>query len=338
MSGIPTVAMQFVAGVVQTAAQAGIEQQTILDIAGLTVEELNGCAKQFPLPRYIQLLEEIATLSQDNFFGLHHGLAHKVSDFGALGYILLNSASVGCALNSLIRYFNTWQQATEVTLTLEDDIGWLSYRILDNSIKARRQDAEAAGTTTIAILRTLTRQPWHPKAVWLEHESPLNQLEYERVLNAPLFFNQPINAIAIERELLEQKIPFADLGLLPMLEKHLQMLISQREAGSELIALVTQAIVRSLPTRCPTLAEIAGGLGLSSRTLQRHLGNCNVTFEQLIGETRHQLALIYLQDPKLSLAEVALLLGYSELSAFNHAFRRWRNCTPRQYRQFTSNI
>ncbi|MUG96123.1 helix-turn-helix domain-containing protein [Scytonema sp. UIC 10036] len=328
----PMIAMEFVVNAIQRAVQLGIEQQVILKIAGLTIEDIANQTKYFSLHQHIQLLEKLAVLNQDDFFGLHYGFTHHVSNFGILGYVLLNSATVGSALNSLVQYFGVWQQGTEIALTLDGNTAWLSYQVTDARISVRKQDAETAIAFAINSIRTLTRQHWYPKTVWLEHNSSKKALEYEQVLNAPVLFNQSINAIAMERELLKQKVPFADLSLLPILESRLHQFFVEKEVDDELVTLVNRAIARSLPQGCLTVGDIAFSLGLSSRTLQRYLSDRNTTYKQLVDKTRYQLSLMYLKEPEFSLTEVALLLGYSELSAFNHAFRRWTGLTPNKYR------
>lgn len=326
--------MEFVAGAIQAAVCSGIERQRIYKVAGLTVEDLADRNKQIPVRQFVELLESAAILAQDDCFGLHFGLNYHLFDLGVLGYILLNSASVGSALETLIHYFDVCQQSTEVTLTLDGGTVLLSYQISDASIQTRRQDAEAAMAFALTMIRTLTRcQHWHPQAVLLEHEPPTNTSEHQRILEAPLLFGQPFNALIVERSLLKQKIPLADQSLLPVLEHHLQTLLAQRESNSELVAAVSQIIIRSLAQGCPRLGEIASGLGVSDRTLRRYLRERNVTFKQLVDETRLQLSLNYLKDPNISLIEVALLLGYSQPSAFSHAFRRWTGFTPCEYRQ-----
>ena len=77
---------------------------------------------------------------------------------------------------------------------------------------------------------------------------------------------------------------------------------------------------------------VAHELGMSVRTLARRLGDLGVSFAQILDELRHDLALRYLRDPNLSLSQIAFLLGYSELSAFSHAFRRWTRTTPGAWR------
>lgn len=71
---------------------------------------------------------------------------------------------------------------------------------------------------------------------------------------------------------------------------------------------------------------------MSERTLQRRLKDEGVRFEQILEETRRELALLYLDEKRLAIYEVAFLLGYSEPSAFFRAFRRWTGRTPREHR------
>ena len=78
---------------------------------------------------------------------------------------------------------------------------------------------------------------------------------------------------------------------------------------------------------------MAHEVALGARTLQRRLTDAGLDFKTLVDDTRRRLALRYLTDPRNTLTEVAYLLGYSEASAFNRAFRRWTGSTPRQHRR-----
>jgi len=72
---------------------------------------------------------------------------------------------------------------------------------------------------------------------------------------------------------------------------------------------------------------------MSERTLQRRLKDEGTTFAVLVDEVRTDLARMYLADDRLAVYEVAFLLGFSEPSAFNRAFKRWLGTSPREYRQ-----
>ena len=77
------------------------------------------------------------------------------------------------------------------------------------------------------------------------------------------------------------------------------------------------------------MKAIADELGLSRQTLFRKLKAEGVTFEQVLGELRHKLALHYLCGKKVSVNETAYLVGFSDPAAFSRAFKRWSGCSPR---------
>ena len=81
------------------------------------------------------------------------------------------------------------------------------------------------------------------------------------------------------------------------------------------------------------IEPISRQLGMSIRQLQRHLQQQDTTYQNRVQEVRHLLAEQYLKDPHLSLLEIALLLSYSEQSAFQRAFKHWTGLTPQQWRK-----
>lgn len=116
------------------------------------------------------------------------------------------------------------------------------------------------------------------------------------------------------------------------MEQQARTLLAQLPAGDELEREVRQAITRQLHNGEPGLEPIAAAMHITPRTLHRRLSERGLQFRRLCDETRRQLAESHLRDPRLSLAEVAWLLGYSEHSAFTSAFRRWTGVSPQQWR------
>jgi AraC-like DNA-binding protein len=96
---------------------------------------------------------------------------------------------------------------------------------------------------------------------------------------------------------------------------------------------VENAIVPLLPHGQAKIGEIAQRLGISVRTLMRLLALENCTFSEILDALRLDLAKSYLREENLPMSEVAWLLGFAEVSAFFHAFKRWTGNTPRQLRQ-----
>lgn len=129
-------------------------------------------------------------------------------------------------------------------------------------------------------------------------------------------------------------IPEADEMLYRALKDHFERLPGNASPNT-LVAEVRRTVAEFIKDGKPELKRVAGALKLGPRTLQRRLQKCGVDFKELANEVRCQLAMSYLTDDKKTLTEIALLLGYSEVSAFNRAFKRWTNKTPLAYRRMS---
>ncbi len=92
--------------------------------------------------------------------------------------------------------------------------------------------------------------------------------------------------------------------------------------------MVENQLLNLLPGGRVQAAAIAQRLGVSVRSLTRHLAEEGTTFSETLDSMRNRLALRYLADERISLQQIAWLLGYSEVGAFNHAFKRWFGTSP----------
>ena len=100
----------------------------------------------------------------------------------------------------------------------------------------------------------------------------------------------------------------------------------------ELSEMVRDALTSDLQSG-PTLEGVAARLGRPPRSLQRRLKAEGISYNGILDELRHDLALRYLGQRDLSLAEVAFLLGFAEQSVFQRAFRRWTGTSPAEWRR-----
>ena len=108
--------------------------------------------------------------------------------------------------------------------------------------------------------------------------------------------------------------------------------MEQLPNSTQLDQRLQHAILTGLQKNQYQIEFIAEKLGLSVRQLQRHLQQQNSTFQARVQQVRFMLATEYLKDPHLNLQEIALLLCYSEQSAFQRAFKLWTGQTPQQWR------
>jgi AraC-like DNA-binding protein len=95
---------------------------------------------------------------------------------------------------------------------------------------------------------------------------------------------------------------------------------------------VKVALLEHLPSGHVSEEEIAQGLHLSLRTLQRKLRDEGTSYKELLDETRRELATEYIKNPHVSISEITYLLGFSEPSNFSRAFKRWTGSSPSAFR------
>jgi AraC-like DNA-binding protein len=120
--------------------------------------------------------------------------------------------------------------------------------------------------------------------------------------------------------------------LLIALGAQLESELEERQRSANVGEQVKRALKRSLAGKRPTLQDIAQEIGMSSRTLQRRLGDAEITFQQVVEDTRRELARHYLEHSTVELNEAAFLLGYEDANSFFRAFQRWEDTSPGEWR------
>jgi AraC-like DNA-binding protein len=188
-------------------------------------------------------------------------------------------------------------------------------------------------TLVINTLRMMVGSQWAPQEVHFAHEAPEQTSEHHRIFRCPVLFGCETNALVIELSLAQQAVPAADQQLYLIMKQYLDQVLSEIPQEDSLFAAIRKAIAEAMRDGSPELARVAKKLAIGPRTLQRRLREYGFDFKKLVEDTRQRFAVTYLKDRKNSLTEIAFLLGYSELSAFNRAFKRWTGLTPLDYQR-----
>jgi AraC-like DNA-binding protein len=285
-----------------------------------------------PCTVFARLLEEAARATGDDCFGLHFGERFNPKNIGPLTYVVLNAATVALADEQVARYLKLYNQAAQVSAVVDGQRACMSYVLTGLGIPSRQQN-EYSMVIRLNTVRMMVGSQWAPLEVQFAHEKPQNTSEHERIFCAPVLFSYPTNNFLIDAEFLNRHVPAADPGLYRIVKHYLEEIVEALPQGDDVISSVRRAIAEILREGEPSLARIAKKMGVGPRTLQRQLQAHQIKCKKLVDETRRLFALSYLKDRKNTLAEVAFLLGYSEASAFNRAFKRWTGLTPLAYRR-----
>ena len=324
----PMVTTLWVPGMVRTLRDAGWSEGRITSTLGLRRDQIE-LQRRIPLEKYLALLDLAAEVTGDPHFGLHFGAKHAFVTAGLLSYIMRNSPSLGAAITNTMRYVRLHVDAAELSLAFAGPEVRLVYRLTDPSIPPCRHYDELLMVCFLRFVRLGIDDGWSPHAVHFRHGAPADLAPYQGLFGAPVRFAQSDNAMLFDRQLLSRAIRTADHQLLPILEEHAQAVLAELPApDDDLTGRLKRFLVGALPNDACGLSTAARALGMSTRTLQRRLRQRGIVYARLVDEVRRHLSSKYLADGNLSLGEIAYLLGYSESSAFNRAYRRWTGRTP----------
>jgi AraC-like DNA-binding protein len=310
----------------------GGDAERVFGVAGIDPDLLLHPTLSLSLSNYCKVLEEAASQSGCDNFGLRYGQQFQPRALGLLGYVGLCSDTLEQALRNFALAFPYHQHDTLIRLVDIGECYRFDYQVRHPAILDKRQDAELTMGMALNLVRHVLGPTWAPRAVLFEHGKPEGWREHQAVFDAPILFDQPCNALLIpKRDIVGRLMPERDPVLLMLVQDAIARLGGQQHQQ----CLVDQArgLVRdALPLGEPGLEQIAAGLGLSGASLQRRLREQNLSYSALIDQVRRELALHYLRR-RLPITELAPLLGYSETSAFSRAFRRWFATSPRQWLQ-----
>jgi AraC-like DNA-binding protein len=278
------------------------------------------------------ILLECASLSADDNFGLRMAELASPSDLGIYGYLLKNAPTVGEALEIACRYYPTFYLGATLRLAVGRGVARLTYRTKARSALSARHDNEWSLAFFVHVIRRGTSADWTPASATFTHPAPEDLREQIEVFGANLHFGQATNCIAFPADVLGCRVNEADCNLLRVLIQHADSLLGQVQSEENLADQVRLLILEQLDRGPGDAAGVARKLRMSVSTLKRRLKQEGFSYRELRDGVVRDLSQSALGETQVSISEIALRVGYSELSAFDRAFSRLAGMTPRQYR------
>lgn len=317
---------------IRYAQQCGLAPQQIAPFAAA----LEGEEGRVPFSVYAELLELICRQTPDNTVGLHLGLGYNLSALGVVGQLVQTAENIGQAVQQAVDAFNLVSTVLQLELGFAADTFLLRFKIApglpDKHTTAARHFALASMVFAHQEIAYLSLRNCTPASARLEIPPGGRRSELLRYFGEPLLEEPGIWQLAYPRELLQQSILTADYQL----HRHLQTIVEQQLAAFENKPLrtserVTELMLKLSKPEPPDIRTVAAQLNCSVRDLQRKLRQEKTSYRQLRAALQKELAAAYLQQA-LSIKEIAYLLGFSQPSAFVHAFKRWYGVSPARYK------
>jgi AraC-like DNA-binding protein len=319
-----------ITGYAAVAKELGLDPRAMLRAFDIDPRALVEPELRIPGERVIALLDGSAEATGCETFGLRMVEHRELADYGPISLLFAHQPTLRDMFETMIRYQRMLNSA--LSLHLEDapgDTVVVRQEILSDGPPGR-QAYELAIGTLYKVFRGPRAPPWRARTIHLSHSAPADLSVHRRVFGAPIEFEAAFNGFTCSRRDMDTVNPLADPSLARYAEEFVRRL---PHAGEVTVATeVERAIHVLLPFNGASVAAVAERLGVNPRTLQRRLDQEGVEFSTLLNEIRREHALRYLPNRRVSLAEVAGLVGYGQETSFARWFAAEFGLSPRAWR------
>ncbi|HSW11523.1 MAG TPA: AraC family transcriptional regulator [Solimonas sp.] len=325
------ISARFGAGLLEQLRHMGVDPGALLPAPRLREIQAADARTQMPLGEWVTIMEAAVRVSGDPDLALKAGAAIKPGQLGLLGHVLMSCATVGDAVRQGGRYLRLLHAIGGAEPVIRDGqlevpMSWTDGS-LPSPLIAQYRLAICAG-----MGRWLTGLPELRMDAWFQFPAPADPRIYQRVFGGALHFDQPQTKLAHPVDYLQLPVAMADPAMQQLAQGQAEALLRELDTGSAFLRELDAVLTRGLPVGRVSLTETATALNLSTRTLHRRLEEEGSSFRGELDRVRQRSAETLLRNPRTTLADVAFLLGYTEQSTFQQAFKRWTGRTPGQYR------
>jgi len=316
----------------QRARAAGLKLDPLLRQAGLTQQQLRDPTSRMAVRDQVRFVNLVGDAIGDDCLGFNLAADFDPREIGLYYYVLASSDNVSDALQRGARYTAIVNEGVTQTLTTGKQIT-LAFHYVGVSRHLDRHQIEFWMAAMIRAFRRFTGRRIVPARVRLTHRRRDCPPEVTGILGNNIEFSAPADDISFDKRVGQLRFVGADRHLNKLLLRYCEEALSRRRGGRpSLRSSVENALVPLLPHGKARASEVARELGVSPRTLARRLASEDLTFSGVLQRLRSDLSRRYLAEDKLSISQIAWLLGYREIGAFSHAFKRQTGKTPREFR------
>jgi AraC-like DNA-binding protein len=328
------------ATIVDALAAEGVSPADALNGVHLSKSALASPATRVSLNQVIECYRNAARLARDPRFAYHAGLRFHVSTYGMFGFAILSSMNFRQTMNFAVKYHQLATPLAELSFKETDDRGVWNI----DPIPHPRVDAafykflvELQFGIHVSLHRDVMGSSFVPRELHVTYSPPDDPQTYAKVFGCEVLFDRPENAFVFDAAWLGGAPTLGNEITYSTIIKLCDELMEDLDLRIGLVGKVREILLVNL-MRPTSFDAVAKHLHMTTRTLRRKLGEENTSFRKLVDELRMQVAIKYLRDTDLTIEETAYSLGFSDAANFRHAFRRWTNRAPLEFRDFSRRL
>ncbi len=327
-----TLSMAYVQRLLSGAARQGVSMVAVFEQAGLDPTLLEDPHSRLTGSELIRLIQTLMAQTEDEFIGLAAQRRSKPGTFSMMAHAVINCATLAQAIRRSAAFYELFETPVSLHFRQEPHEASLQFELREH-IPDDDVIHELMVFVSLRFWRWLVGRRLDPLVIEFRAERPPHADEFQRVFRCPVVYDAEVNQI---------RFPAAWLGL-PLAQTPLSLSRFLRDSVAEIIRggdvpvsvtdQVRALLGRGQQAAFPDLPTIAERLAMSPQTLRRRLKDEGTSYQAIKDALREQMARFYLAKPALSVEEIALMMGFSEASAFHRAFKKWTGQTPLACRQ-----
>ena len=316
-------------GYFRVAHRHGLDPLALLAEVGLDAACLGTPDFRIPVSAACRLLDLSAARAHCPTVGLEMAELRQKSDAGVLGILLAHQRTLRSALYAIVQYRSLLNEALGVHIESSEQLVTIREEIVADDTGPSAQAMELAIGVLTKICRGLLGPRWKPRNVHFTHAAPAERHRHRAFFDCPVTFGSDFNGIVCAAADLDTANPAADPELVHYAETLMRPLAPF--VPSSLTLEVRKMIYLLLPMEQANLGAVASRLNLSTRTLQRQLGEQGADFSALLSDVRHELAQRYLSNGRYPVGRIAALLGFGRQASFTRWFIGRFGMSPRAW-------
>ena len=308
----------------------GVEPRQVLSEVGLSPQVFASPDNRIPYTTLGQLFDACVRHTGCGHFGLLVGERFELGCLGILGEQMRNAPSVGVALSSLIRHLQVQDRgAAPMLIEVSPSLSLLGYGVYHHNLALTKPIHDAAMAMAYRLLRELCGTTWQPHLVQFNCALPEDVQVWRRLFGCTPYFDREPPGVLFDSSWLQHSIADADPRLYARADASLEKALSGMGLGER----VERILLHLLPSGQASAASVAFELGISERSLRRHLEAEGCKLQQLISQTRYEMARQLLRSTRLPITAIAAALQYEDVTAFSRAFKHRSGVSPLRWRR-----
>ena len=319
------------AAVATFAVMKGVSPAALFARLGVTAEQLANPDADIPYQVIVEAWRALIEHCPDEPLGLEHASMLHLSMFGALGYAVSRSPNLRHAFGVVAR-FQRLVDPFLVTRVVELPALWRFEIEHEQVVQELAEPLESITAGALTLMRQAVGEPVTPLEVHFPHPQRHTDAVYQAFFGCPVFFDRARAALVLDAADAVRPLVAADPRLGHYLEEYLATLATPQAPEDDLISAIRASIHHVFDGPDTIQGAVAKRVALSRRTMQRRLRELGTSFTDILEEERRAKALYLIKQDGLPLYEIAFILGYSEPSAFQRAFKRWTGMPAGQFR------